>query len=265
MEQIKRLCIIPCGVAKIWDKQPDLGAVEAQHVYTGVLAAACQRYARSFFDDWVILSAKHGFLYPQDLISEDYNVSFVKPSRDTITNQQLNQQAQAKGLDAYQHITVLGGRHYTERVKPVFNTHQELLFPLSGCKGIGYMLQKVTQAVESQTEISEAHTISNEGSELKSSAVAKETKIIEASPLQEYSGKYQQLYRYLTAEEADSLTLSMKQLEVILQFSLPESAYVHRPWWANTLSHSHAKSWLMAGWEVSSVSLGERVLFKKML
>ena len=29
------LVIIPCGQAKIWDKQPEVGAVQAQYAYTG--------------------------------------------------------------------------------------------------------------------------------------------------------------------------------------------------------------------------------------
>jgi hypothetical protein len=54
---MSRLCIIPCGTAKIWDKNPNAGPTEAQYVCTGVFAAACQRYAMANFDYWVILSA----------------------------------------------------------------------------------------------------------------------------------------------------------------------------------------------------------------
>lgn len=265
MEKAERLCIVPCGAAKIWDKQPSFGAVQAQHAYTGVFAAACQRYASMFFDHWVILSAKHGFLYPEELIPEDYNVSFVKSNSETITTQQLIEQVQAKGLTDYKQITVLGGKHYTNRAKEVFTADQELSFPLSGCRGIGYMLQKVTQAVESRIEIAATDHTQQQGLALEAKATETSPAAAEAALQKPYSGKYEQLYRYLAENDSDSLTLSVEKIEKILGFSLPQSAYDHRPWWANTLSHSHAKSWLMAEWEVDTVHLGNQVSFKKML
>lgn len=63
---MKRLCIIPCGKKKIWDVQPDAGPVRAEDAYLSPFHQACERYAKTFFDEWVILSAKHGFLRPDD-------------------------------------------------------------------------------------------------------------------------------------------------------------------------------------------------------
>ena len=58
---MRRLCIIPCGKKKIWDKYPDYGPMEAKDVYISPFGKACQAYATMFFENWVILSAKHGF------------------------------------------------------------------------------------------------------------------------------------------------------------------------------------------------------------
>jgi hypothetical protein len=105
----KRLCIIPCGTAKIWNKDLQAGPTQAQVVYTGVFATACQKYAKAFFKNWVILSAKHGFLYPEELIKEPYNISFIKPSDDTIVLKELKElkeQAEQKGLCAFNEIVV---------------------------------------------------------------------------------------------------------------------------------------------------------------
>ncbi|MEZ6232959.1 MAG: Swt1 family HEPN domain-containing protein [Phycisphaerales bacterium] len=41
---------------------------------------------------------------------------------------------------------------------------------------------------------------------------------------------------------------------------LPESAFKHRPWWANSAGHAHSRSWLDAGYRVRSVSLEDRVV-----
>lgn len=67
---MRRLCIIPCGKKKIWDKYPDYGPMEAKDVYISPFGKACQAYATMFFENWVILSAKHGFLRPNDIVLE---------------------------------------------------------------------------------------------------------------------------------------------------------------------------------------------------
>ena len=46
---------------KIWDKHLDYGPMEAKDVYISPFGKACQAYATMFFENWVILSAKHGF------------------------------------------------------------------------------------------------------------------------------------------------------------------------------------------------------------
>ena len=49
--------------------------------------------------------------------------------------------------------------------------------------------------------------------------------------------------------------LTFREIESILGFRLPGSAYNHRPWWANPSSasdHPYAQAWLAAGWKVES-------------
>jgi len=80
--------------------------------------------------------------------------------------------------------------------------------------------------------------------------------------------KYSPITEFLnnqTAEKRD-LTVSFDTLEEILGFSLPKSAHTHRPWWANEKagSHSHARSWIEAGWKVESADLSKlRVRFMR--
>lgn len=55
-------------------------------------------------------------------------------------------------------------------------------------------------------------------------------------------GKYAPLYRHLCALDALQWSVTFADIESVLGFTLPDSARIHRPWWANQLSggHSHA-------------------------
>jgi hypothetical protein len=240
-----RLCIIPCGSAKVWDKNPNAGPQLAKDVYRGVFSAACQRYAEAFFVHWVILSAKHGFLLPDDIIEETYNVSFVKPTSDTITIEDLHNQAKTKGLLHYQEITVLGGKHYVSRAKEIFNQGQDLSLPLADCRGIGYMLQRLTNTLKSDDQVAAAAGVKTANTKVKM--------VVDSDAPQ--VGKYLQLYNFLKVCQEETVVLSMEQLEAISGFEFPNSATKHRAWWANHISNTQGKSWLYAGWEVDSIHL----------
>ncbi|WP_035316981.1 MULTISPECIES: DUF6884 domain-containing protein [Brevibacillus] len=149
----KRLCVTPCGSAKIWRKQPNIGAIQAKDVYIGSFAKACQEYAATFFDDWVILSAKFGFLLPTDFVSGDYNISFNKPNPDVVTIEALKQQIINKRLGGYDEIVILGGKKYSDIVTKAFGRNYDYFFPLSNCKGIGYMIQRLKLSIHSGKEI----------------------------------------------------------------------------------------------------------------
>jgi hypothetical protein len=149
---VNRLCIIPCGKKKIWDRVPEAGARQAQEVYIGTFGKACQAYAAQFFDVWVILSAKHGFLFPDDIVPENYDLSFDSGSSQVISIDSLKKQTVEKELDKYDEITVLGGKKHRKVVEQLYNPGS-LKYPLRDCKGIGYMVQKLNRAVQEKKEI----------------------------------------------------------------------------------------------------------------
>ncbi len=145
---MKVLCVIPCGNKKIWDKKPDAGPQKAREVYIGSFASKCKEYAEKFYpSSWVIISAKYGFLFPDDILSGSYNVTFNDKSTNSITIEELKSQAEEKGLYDYDKIIVLGGKNYVRIVKNVFQ-NKEIYSPLSDCKGIGYMMGKLKDAIE---------------------------------------------------------------------------------------------------------------------
>lgn len=145
---MKKLCIVPCGNKKIWDKSPDVGAKEAKHVYVGPFAGKCREYAEKFYSSsWCILSARYGFLFPDDIIPGPYNVSFNDKRSNPVAAEKLLLQAKEKGLFEYEEIIVLGGRNYTEIIKKVFQA-KNIYTPLSNCKGIGIMMGKLNEAIK---------------------------------------------------------------------------------------------------------------------
>lgn len=144
---MKTLCIVPCGIKKIWDVSPMVGQCKAKDVYLGPFAKKCREYAATFYPTtWCILSAKYGFLFPDDIVPGPYNVSFNKKKTNPITVSELKQQAIEKDLCRFNVIVALGGKKYTSIVEDTFSD-KNVLTPLIGCKGIGYMMGKLNKAI----------------------------------------------------------------------------------------------------------------------
>ncbi|AFQ14542.1 hypothetical protein P9Y62_29255 [Bacillus thuringiensis] len=149
---MKRLCIIPCGKKKIWDKHSNYGPMEAKDVYISPFGKACQAYATMFFENWVILSAKHGFLRPNDIVLENYDLAFDSKSDEVISIEQLQKQMVDKSLLQFDEIVLLAGKKH-EKVVTKLYPEEMITYPLEGCKGIGYMLQRLIEAVKEGEEI----------------------------------------------------------------------------------------------------------------
>jgi len=71
--------------------------------------------------------------------------------------------------------------------------------------------------------------------------------------------KYDRLKEYLMNSGKEAIEISFAEIENILQFPLPSSAYVHNAWWSNN-GHSHARSWTDAGYKVASVRLKDKTI-----
>ncbi len=79
------------------------------------------------------------------------------------------------------------------------------------------------------------------------------------------SRKYNKLECYLAQSELSTLKLTFSQIEGILGFVLPESAYKYQALWSNSKSHPIALAWLNAGYLSEQVNLvAETVVFKKL-
>ena len=66
-------------------------------------------------------------------------------------------------------------------------------------------------------------------------------------------GKYAPLFRYLRSQTADRIVMTMAEMETVLGFKLPGSAYKY-PMWYNPNGHPHCQAWLLAGYTVEDAA-----------
>lgn len=69
-------------------------------------------------------------------------------------------------------------------------------------------------------------------------------------PAEKISGKYRPLAEYLYEKWEKKIALTYEEIEKILDFKLPPTAYkLPKSYWANTLTHTYAASWLTVGYK----------------
>lgn len=72
-------------------------------------------------------------------------------------------------------------------------------------------------------------------------------------------GKYEPLAQYLNHLDDESWEARLEDIERVLGFKLPDSAYTYPAWWANQHGHhSQTKGWRDVGWETRDVDLRSR-------
>jgi len=73
--------------------------------------------------------------------------------------------------------------------------------------------------------------------------------------------KYAPLRKYLTSGSQTRWRVTFAEVEAVLGFSLPRSAYAYPAWWSNDATgHSHSRVWLDAGWKTEQVDMAARKL-----
>ena len=100
----------------------------------------------------MILSAKYGFLNPTDIIPENYDACFNIKKSKKISLEELEIQVLKKNLNEYNRIIVLGGKFYTDMILNLFPDN-EVINPLKDCRGIGYMLKTINDAIKSDIKL----------------------------------------------------------------------------------------------------------------
>jgi hypothetical protein len=76
------------------------------------------------------------------------------------------------------------------------------------------------------------------------------------------AGKYTPLEKYLSdlPKPTREIRLTFEQIEKILGFNLPPSAYEDRRWWDKEKEGNHvtARAWSNAGWKVESLDVSSK-------
>jgi len=145
------LVIVSCGRKKIWDRHPTMGPVQAKDAYIGPPFKINKRYAEKFADRWIILSAKYGFIDPDFVIPENYNVTFKDPRTNPISVGKLIEQIREKGLDKFDKIIILGGKDYANIVRKAFEKFNvKIIAPTLGLR-LGEAMSKVKKAVKNNS------------------------------------------------------------------------------------------------------------------
>ncbi|HTQ82716.1 MAG TPA: hypothetical protein VMI47_05555 [Pseudolabrys sp.] len=77
--------------------------------------------------------------------------------------------------------------------------------------------------------------------------------------------KYEPLPEFLASVGGAAHRMTFTEIERVLGFKLPKSAYRHEAWWSNNATgHSHARAWLKFGWRTEAVDLtGCKVTFQR--
>lgn len=76
--------------------------------------------------------------------------------------------------------------------------------------------------------------------------------------------KYIALYRYFEELEKDYIKLTYEDIERIIGFKLPKSAYEYKQYWYPSETHIITQSWVENEWKITNVVLGAYVEFKRL-
>ncbi len=121
------LVVIPCGARKT--AMPACAA----KLYTGPYFTACRRAALALTPaaGWLILSAKHGLLKPEQVI-DPYDLRMGQPG--SVAAATVVGQARALGVHTATDVVVFAGSAYAEIARAVW---PDARFPLRGRGGMG--------------------------------------------------------------------------------------------------------------------------------
>lgn len=218
-------------------------AAPAKDLYKSPLFLGRRRAVEESCDEWFILSAKHGLLVP-DVIVQPYDVAMSAIPR--------RRRREWSGLVLEDLRSRLG-----PLAPHTFEIHA----------GADYWNWGLREGLSNDGA---TVTVPTEGlNQGQSLAYYRGDTPTRASRTRSPSGasgggRYAALTEYLGRLGSRVWEASFADVEEILGRQLPASARRHAAWWGNSDSHSHARAWLTAGFETSSVNLtAERVTFER--
>jgi hypothetical protein len=222
---------------------------KAKDLYASALFRGRRSYVESTCDQWFVLSAMHGLLSPERVI-EPYEQTLHGNSTDAKRRWAASVLRQLEAHELVQGDTI-------------FEIH-------AGADYRDFGLLQGLQSRGARVEVPAEHL--SQGEQLAFYAATTSpmsgTMSRVASPDAQQNGRssYSPLGDYLRATDDAVVKLRFPQIERILGRPLPASARRHRAWWSNESggTHSHASSWMNAGWRVDSVDFdAQTVRFRR--
>lgn len=131
------IALVGCGSQKFSSPR------QARRLYTSTYFKKKRRYAELGAEQWYILSAKHGLVGPQEVVSP-YDVSIgdlTKAQRDAWADSVCEELAQVEG----EWVVLLAGSMYTEPLRRKLPFKMDYLF--ENTSGIGEQLSLLTNEV----------------------------------------------------------------------------------------------------------------------
>lgn len=142
----RELCLVTPSCRRAWDKGA-FRPTRAGDIYTGCFSRKCQSYAERFYPGaWCVLDAKHGFMFPDEVIRRAHSACLYRPWTEPLTLEELKVQVRRRKLDQFERITVLGGRRFIILVEDAFSG-RKVRAPLAGVGGIGEMMRTLNEAM----------------------------------------------------------------------------------------------------------------------
>ena len=108
--------IIPCTQEKIWDTQPNAGAVAARDAYTHPAFLEWRRVAEGSGQPWFIMSTKYGLMEPGQNIQK-YNVPISHAVADPELRRLLGEQGRTMNLQQFETLVLLDWERFQPLVR----------------------------------------------------------------------------------------------------------------------------------------------------
>lgn len=125
-ESPRVLGILGCTKSKVWDRSIGAGPTPAIDVYKGSKFLDDLKIVDKQSNRWIIFSAYYGFIDPDFVIPESYDVTFNSPydkiKNPTILQEKLVRQINANHLNSFHMVRLLSscGGDYESRVREAF-------------------------------------------------------------------------------------------------------------------------------------------------
>ena len=76
-------------------------------------------------------------------------------------------------------------------------------------------------------------------------------------------GKYDSLREFLSLHKEEEVMLTLRQIEIIINNKLPQSAYMHYAWWSGPDYHPHVRTWTDIDWKAEVHVEGNKIAWVK--